>query len=110
MGAIWRRTMADAEPTELTGPDFCTDGISADQLPEGQMLLGHADGEAVVLARRGDEFFAVGATCTHYGGPLAEGLFDGQRLRCPWHHACFDVRTGEAIRAPALDPVDTYSV
>jgi NADPH-dependent 2,4-dienoyl-CoA reductase/sulfur reductase-like enzyme/nitrite reductase/ring-hydroxylating ferredoxin subunit len=102
--------MADAEPTELTGPDFCTDGISADQLPEGQMLLGHADGEAVVLARRGDEFFAVGATCTHYGGPLAEGLFDGQRLRCPWHHACFDVRTGEAIRAPALDPVDTYSV
>ena len=56
---------------KLTGPDLA-EGVALGALRDGEMLLGHADGEAVLLARRGDEIFAVGATCTHYGGPLAE--------------------------------------
>jgi nitrite reductase/ring-hydroxylating ferredoxin subunit len=68
------------------------------------MLVGHADGKAVLLARVGQEIFAVSPHCTHYNGPLAEGLMVGETVRCPWHHACFDLRTGEAIRAPALRP------
>jgi NADPH-dependent 2,4-dienoyl-CoA reductase/sulfur reductase-like enzyme/nitrite reductase/ring-hydroxylating ferredoxin subunit len=59
----------------------------------------------VVLARRGDEFFAIAASCTHYNGPLAEGLLVDDTVRCPWHHACFSLRTGEAVRAPALGPI-----
>jgi NADPH-dependent 2,4-dienoyl-CoA reductase/sulfur reductase-like enzyme/nitrite reductase/ring-hydroxylating ferredoxin subunit len=74
------------------------------------MLLGHVDGEAVLLAKRGSELFAIGATCTHYNGPLAEGLIVDDTVRCPWHHACFSLRTGEAIRAPALNPVSCFRV
>ena len=95
--------------TELSGPDFGA-GIDADQLAPGDKLLGHANGEPVLLARVGDEYLAIGATCTHYGGPLAEGLIVGDTVRCPWHHACFSLRTGEALRAPALNPVACWTV
>ena len=98
-----------AEEAQLSGPDF-TQGIEAAGLADGAMLLGHANGEAVLLARRGAEIFAIGAVCTHYHGPLAEGLVVGDTVRCPWHHACFSLRTGEALRAPALNPLACWRV
>ena len=94
---------------ELSGPDLAQ-GISLSDLEDGGKLLGHAGGEAVLVVRRGEEIFAIGATCTHYGGPLAEGLVVEDTVRCPWHHACFSLRTGEAVRAPALNPVACYRV
>ena len=84
--------------------------LSSRTIPDGTMLLGHAQGEPVLLARRGDELFAIGAICTHYGAPLEQGLLDGDTVRCQWHHACFSLRTGEALRAPALDPVSHWRV
>src|SRR5271170_6892885 len=96
-------------PSELKGPDFVR-GIAETELTDGVALLGHAEGEAVLLTRRGGEIFAVGATCTHYGGPLAEGLIDGDKVHCPYHHACFSLRTGEALQAPALNPIPCYEV
>jgi NADPH-dependent 2,4-dienoyl-CoA reductase/sulfur reductase-like enzyme/nitrite reductase/ring-hydroxylating ferredoxin subunit len=95
--------------TKLTGPDLAR-GVATDDVPDGGVLLGHAQGEAVLLVRRGAEVFAVGATCTHYGGPLAEGLVAGDEVRCPWHHACFSLRTGEPVRAPALNPIACFDV
>jgi len=94
---------------ELSGPDLSV-GIDAGSLQPGGKLLGHAKDEAVLLARVGDELVAVGARCTHYGGPLADGVIDGDTVRCPWHHACFSLRTGEALRAPALNPVACWKV
>lgn len=94
---------------QLSGPDFSR-GIAASEIPDGGMLLGHVDGEAILLAKRGAEWFAIGATCTHYNGPLAEGLMVDDTVRCPWHHACFSLRTGEAIRAPALNPASCFRV
>ncbi len=85
-------------------------GISLDEIPDGGMIGGHVDGQSVVVARHGDEVFAIGGQCTHYGGPLAEGLMVGTTVRCPWHHACFDLKTGEAIHAPALNPVSRWEV
>jgi len=85
-------------------------GIAASTLSDGQMLLGRVGDEDVVLARSGPEFFAVRAQCSHYRGPLAKGLIVGDTVRCPWHHACFSLRTGEALRAPALDPIACWRV
>src|SRR6185437_11595596 len=100
--------MADDE-AHPAGPDLAL-GIAAADLPDGGKVLGHVGGEAVLLVRQGAEVFAIGAICTHYSGPLADGLVVDGAVRCPWHHACFDLRTGEALRAPALSPVDTWSV
>jgi len=74
------------------------------------MLQGKFGGEDVIVARRGNEFFAVGANCSHYGGPLAKGLMLGDEIRCPLHHACFSLRTGEALRAPAFDAISCWRV
>ncbi|MCC7286347.1 MAG: FAD-dependent oxidoreductase [Burkholderiaceae bacterium] len=101
--------MSDPQDTKLAGPDLAQ-GVALADLADGAMLLGHKDGEAALLARRGDELFAIGATCTHYGGPLAEGLLVGDTVRCPWHHACFSLRSGEALRAPALNAVSCWHV
>jgi NADPH-dependent 2,4-dienoyl-CoA reductase/sulfur reductase-like enzyme/nitrite reductase/ring-hydroxylating ferredoxin subunit len=97
------------EPAALSGPDFA-EGVELLSIPDGGMLLGHARGEPVLLVRRGQEAFAIGAICTHYGAPLADGLLVGDTICCPWHHACFSLRTGEALRAPALDPVACWRV
>ena len=84
------------DEAKLSGPDLEA-GVPEADLGSDTSLLGHARGEPVLLVRRGDEVFALGATCTHYGGPLGEGLVVGETVRCPWHHACFDLRTGAPV-------------
>jgi NADPH-dependent 2,4-dienoyl-CoA reductase/sulfur reductase-like enzyme/nitrite reductase/ring-hydroxylating ferredoxin subunit len=94
---------------KLPGPDLVK-GVPLSTITDGTMLLGHVRGEPALLARRGDELFAIGNVCTHYGAPLSEGLLVDDTVRCPWHHACFSLRTGEVLRAPALDPVTHWRV
>lgn len=95
--------------TEETKRDL-REGFSVRDLADGAMALGQVDGEDVVLVRHGDEFFAVGANCTHYHATLSQGLVVGETLRCPLHHACFSLRSGEALRAPAFDPIPHWRV
>lgn len=97
------------DQSELSGPDL-TQGLALSELADGATMVGHADGEQVLLVRRGAEIFAVGTQCSHYHGPLPDGLVVGETIRCPWHHACFDLRSGEALRAPAFDPIACWSV
>src|SRR5262249_25997055 len=98
-----------AEQSKPQGPDLAQ-GVSLDQVADGGMLGGHVGDEAVLIARRGNDLFAIGATCSHYSGPLAEGLMVDDTVRCPWHHACFSLRTGEAIGAPAFNPLSCWRV
>jgi apoptosis-inducing factor 3 len=91
------------------GPDL-TQGIPSGDLGEGRGLTGHVGSDAVLLLRNGGKVCAIAAHCTHYHGPLAEGLVVGDTIRCPWHHACFSLKTGEALAAPALSPLDCWQV
>ncbi|HUN95209.1 MAG TPA: FAD-dependent oxidoreductase [Bradyrhizobium sp.] len=99
--------MAD-EQAQPSGPDLAQ-GIATSDFT-GKMLLGHVGDEQVLLVRTESTIFAIDAHCSHYHGPLAEGLVVGHSVRCPWHHACFDLRTGEAARAPALSPLAVWKV
>ena len=90
------------------GPDL-SQGVTAGDF-NGETLLGHVGDQEVLLVRSGAEIFAIDAHCSHYHGPLAEGIVAGGGIRCPWHHACFDLRTGEAVRAPALSPLAVWQV
>jgi NADPH-dependent 2,4-dienoyl-CoA reductase/sulfur reductase-like enzyme/nitrite reductase/ring-hydroxylating ferredoxin subunit len=96
------------EQTPPAGPDLTKGVASADF--NGATLLGHVGDQDVLLVRSGSEIFAIDAHCSHYHGPLADGLVVGNSIRCPWHHACFDLRTGEATRAPALNALSVWQV
>jgi len=98
------------EPQEApAGPDL-TAGVAAADIPEGGKLAGRVGDEEVLVARLGGDLVAVGARCTHYQGPLGEGLIVGDEVRCPWHHARFCLRTGEARGAPAIEPLKRWGV
>jgi NADPH-dependent 2,4-dienoyl-CoA reductase/sulfur reductase-like enzyme/nitrite reductase/ring-hydroxylating ferredoxin subunit len=96
-----------AEGQAPAGPDLAQ-GVASDF--SGETLLGHVGDQDVLLVRSGPEIFAIDAYCSHYHGPLADGLVVGASIRCPWHHACFDLRTGEATRAPALNALAVWQV
>jgi NADPH-dependent 2,4-dienoyl-CoA reductase/sulfur reductase-like enzyme/nitrite reductase/ring-hydroxylating ferredoxin subunit len=96
--------------SQNTPPPSLAEGIAAATLRPGEKMVGRVGEDDVLLARSGDEFFAVGAHCTHYHGPLVDGLVVGDTVRCPWHHACFSLRSGEPLRAPALDPIQCWKV
>lgn len=98
-----------SENTAAPGPDFSA-GISLSELSDIGTIAGRVGDEAVLLSQFGGQWFAISGTCTHYGAALAEGLIQGEQVRCPWHHACFDLKTGAVLRAPALDPLDRWKV
>jgi NADPH-dependent 2,4-dienoyl-CoA reductase/sulfur reductase-like enzyme/nitrite reductase/ring-hydroxylating ferredoxin subunit len=90
------------------GPDL-DQGVAPGDLVDGK-LLGRVGTEPVLLVQTDSGIFAVGALCSHYHGPLADGIVVGDTVRCPWHHACFDLKTGEAARPPAWNPIDCWNV
>src|SRR5262245_64745321 len=85
-------------------------GVPSSALAKDSPFVGRVGDDKVLLVRRNGQVFAVGARCTHYGGALGDGLVVGNTIRCPLHHACFSLETGEALRAPALDPISCWRV
>ena len=99
-----------ADEIKLSGPDLAEEGLPLEALHSDIPSVGHFDGKAVVVVQTGDGPRAVGGTCTHYGGPLGHGFCAVGEIRCPWHHASFDLATGEAVGAPALNPIPVYEI
>lgn len=98
-----------SESSTTSGPDF-SQGVLLSEIPETGVLAGHVGEAAVLLARVDGQIHAVSGSCTHYGGPLGEGLRVGDEIRCPWHNACFNLRTGKATKAPAFAPLACWNV
>jgi NADPH-dependent 2,4-dienoyl-CoA reductase/sulfur reductase-like enzyme/nitrite reductase/ring-hydroxylating ferredoxin subunit len=96
-----------ANDEKPTGPDLSIP-VPISSIPIGGMLAGHFEGEPVILARVGGTFFAIGGKCTHYGASLGDGMIEGETVRCPWHHACFNLRNGAAVGGPALLDLPAY--
>ena len=99
--------MADQQ-SPPAGPDLAQ-GVALSEF-SGAMLLGHVGDNEILLVRSGSEIFAIDAHCSHYHGPLADGLVDGENIRCPWHHACFDLRTGEAVPRAGAHALSVWRV
>jgi len=85
-------------------------GVPIAQLAAKGMVEGKLGDDEILLVRREDEYFAVGARCTHYSGALVHGLVVGDEIRCPLHHACFNLRTGASLRPPAFDAIPCWRV
>ena len=80
------------------------------EFTDGEMRQVSVEGKEILLARVNGKFYAVGATCTHYGAPLVDGVLNGERLVCPWHHACFNITSGDLREPPAFDALPRYDV
>jgi len=98
-----------SEDKAPTGPDL-SKGLPGANLPEGAMAVGRVGDDEVLLVRKNGALYALSAHCTHYHGPLADGLLVGATVRCPWHHAHFSLETGEATAAPALSSLTCWQV
>ncbi len=79
-------------------------------LKNGEMKTVSLDGNEILLCRIKNEFFALGAHCTHYGAKLSDGVLSGDRIVCPWHHACFNAKSGNMLEPPARDSLPKYKL
>ena len=85
-------------------------GKSESLLADGDMTRLDLEGKPVVIVRVEGQYYAFGGSCPHYGAPLEKGVLRGHDLMCPWHHACFDVRTAERLEPPSLNDLARYPV
>src|SRR3954470_13289866 len=79
-------------------------------IADGEMKEVKAGETPILLARVDGQCYALSAHCPHYGAPLAEGYLSGDRIICPWHHACFNARNGDLEEPPALDSLAAFPI
>ncbi|XP_066455778.1 apoptosis-inducing factor 3-like isoform X2 [Eleutherodactylus coqui] len=79
-------------------------------MKDGEMQEFQVQGQSILLVRNNGIFSATGNKCSHYGAPLSKGVLVGDRVRCPWHGACFNVRTGDIEEFPGLDSLPCFKV
>lgn len=97
-----------ADRTPLT--DGFTPVLAEAELEENKPKLVQANGVQIALVRQGEKIYALQNSCSHLGGPLAEGEVEGETIRCPWHGSCFALKDGSIQEGPATFPQPTYEV
>lgn len=80
------------------------------EIPEGVGHCVEVEGKRIAIFCVGGRYFAIDEECTHQGGPLSEGLVEGEEVECSWHGARFNLRTGRNTGPPAEDDVASYEV
>lgn len=99
------------ETTSISGTELeYVPVASVDELPNGERLFMEIDGQRIVIFNLGGLYYAIGDLCSHDDGPVGEGMVDGEEIICPRHGARFDLRTGKALRMPAVKGIPAYPV
>jgi nitrite reductase/ring-hydroxylating ferredoxin subunit/uncharacterized membrane protein len=93
--------------------DDFTAVASAESLVAGELLAAEVEIEGqqvpLVLMRKGRSVVALGGTCSHWGGPLAEGkVVNGDCVECPWHASQFSFQDGSVVQGPATAPQPVF--
>lgn len=86
-------------PEEL--PEKFVPVMKESELPEDKMVKADADGVPIFVVRHNGRIFAMAEKCSHLGGPLSEGEFDGETVVCPWHYSKFSIEDGSILVGPA---------
>ena len=86
------------------------DIAKVDELQDGEMKGVEVEGLKILLIRLEGKFYAIGGECSHYGGPLAEGVLCGEEVTCPWHQARYLAKTGDLLNPPALDAMASFEI
>ncbi|XP_044139812.1 apoptosis-inducing factor 3-like isoform X2 [Bufo gargarizans] len=95
----------------MSGNEVITQELCKDfDMKDGEMREFEVQGQSVLLVRNNGVFSAVGNKCSHYGAPLSKGVLVGDRVRCPWHGACFNVRNGDIEEFPGLDSLPCFKI
>ncbi|XP_073421770.1 apoptosis-inducing factor 3-like isoform X3 [Dendrobates tinctorius] len=95
----------------MNGNEMITQELCKDlDMKDGEMREFQVQGQSILLVRNNGVFSAVGNKCSHYGAPLSKGVLVGDRVRCPWHGACFNVKNGDIEEFPGLDSLPCFKV
>jgi NAD(P)H-dependent nitrite reductase small subunit len=79
-------------------------------IPDQSAICVEVEDQRIALFNFGGQFYAIDDTCPHRGGPLSEGSITGEEVRCPWHGAQFNIKSGEVTSPPSPTGVTKYNV
>ncbi|KAM4047723.1 apoptosis-inducing factor 3-like isoform 1-T1 [Anomaloglossus baeobatrachus] len=95
----------------MNGNEMITQELCKElDMKDGEMQEFQVQGQSILLVRNNGIFSAVGNKCSHYGAPLSKGVLIGDRVRCPWHGACFNVKNGDIEEFPGLDSLPCFKI
>lgn len=107
---VYRQRVGTNHAVDTGEPEHWTPVLADRDLAEGEAKRIDVIGTPILLTRRNGEVYAIGAVCSHAGGPLEMGKFEDTCVECPWHSSVFDLRDGSIIHGPATSKEPHYDV